>query len=237
MESYVCICHCHCCMQVISFLLVSDSFTFETTNDICAFSLNYTLLLFHNGIYCVPCSTNSIQLNTCAEVSAFTPPTTHPPLQSRTYQPTQSQPQQHICSSRLLLDAVGMLSSCRCVRILVGLFHTRVVLFEVKQHEATALAVIVLWNYLCMHLRDNRHHTMFHFSVFFLSVGLTLDSTQAVFEFTEVEKITKTQWFSDQCVCRRHSCWQRFHLQIKCRISTHPNVNWKLFRWKEIFNS
>lgn len=167
MESYVCICHCHCCMQVISFLLVSDSFTFETTNDICAFSLNYTLLLFHNGIYCVPCSTNSIQLNTCAEVSAFTPPTTHPPLQSRTYQPTQSQPQQHICSSRLLLDAVGMLSSCRCVRILVGLFHTRVVLFEVKQHEATALAVIVLWNYLCVHLRDNRHHTMFHFSVFF----------------------------------------------------------------------
>lgn len=51
----------------------------KTTTDICKFPPNYTLLPSHNGTYFHLASTSPIQANTCAEVTAFTPTTTHPP--------------------------------------------------------------------------------------------------------------------------------------------------------------
>lgn len=73
-------------------------------------------------------------------------------------------------------------------------------------------------------MRDNRHHKMFHFSVF-----CRLYNWKAVFWVHWSWKVAKTKLFAVQSVC--HS-WQRFPFQIKCRISTHQHVNWTLLFFK-----
>lgn len=99
---------------------------FETTIDICKFPWNYSLLPFHNGVYRLLASTSSsYDRNTCAEVTAFTPTTTHPPLQSRTkVTNTCTYPVDRITSVRLACSIstirIQQMHMCMCVWVCIS---------------------------------------------------------------------------------------------------------------------
>lgn len=152
--------------------------TNETTTDICKFHRNYALSLSHNDTYFCLIPTSPIHANTCAEVTAFTPTTTHPPLQSRTQLLIQSQRQPHICLSRFATSVpvfVCRVHVCVVKRVcMVVSFFLSISVKKTanssKQKKTEQQCLSLFWYYCCVceYARQPPSHREreFHFSVF-----------------------------------------------------------------------
>lgn len=192
----------------------------KTTTDICKNWLNYLLLLSHNVTYFDPTLTNPIiQANTCAEVTAFTPTTTHPPTSKPHWATNTITSISH--TSIYLASATFLQFSTVCLHVCVsvcfffsftGLPFVVVLFWKMHWRKRSNSRYHCSWQLLCVHMRDNRHRiNVFHFSVF---IELTL--TTLLFTL-KMKRQAKTKSYSVLCMCH---ILQRFLSPNRmCRIS------------------